>query len=98
MDDIKLVKAEIERIRHHMDLEKKERQEDREILVDIKNVLVGNELNRGGMVQKVNDIEEELSDLRKFKQEVDLYLKQAKFVIGGIILAIISIGVKIFSK
>lgn len=98
MEDIKLVKAEIERIRHHMDLEKKERQEDREILIDIKNVLVGNELNRGGVVQEMKEIKNEVDELRKFKGEVDVYLKQAKFVIGGIIVAIISIGVKIFSK
>ena len=98
MEGIKLVKAEIERIRHHMDLEKKERQEDREILIDIKNVLVGNELNRGGVVQEMKEIKNEVDELRKFKGEVDVYLKQAKFVIGGIIVAIISIGVKIFSK
>lgn len=98
MEDIKLVKAEIERIRHHMDLEKKERQEDREILIDIKNVLVGNELNRGGLVKEIKEIKNEVDDLRKFKGEMDVYLKQAKFVIGGIIVAIISIGIKIFSK
>lgn len=98
MEDFKQMKSEIERIRHHMDLYKKERAEDREILIDIKNVLVGNKLNQGGMVRDVEDMKEELEELRTFKGEVDVYLKQAKFVIGGIILAIIGIGVKIFSK
>ena len=98
MEDLKVVKAEIERIRHHMDLEKKYRSEDREILIDIKNVLVGNDFNKGGMVQEVKDIKEELDELRTFKQEVNVYLKQAKFIIGGLILAIISITVKIFTK
>ena len=53
MEDFKQMKSEIERIRHHMDLYKKERAEDREILIDIKNVLVGNKLNEGGMVRDV---------------------------------------------
>lgn len=98
MDDIKIMKAEVERIRHHMDLNKKERLEDREILIDIKNVLVGNELSRGGMVRDVAQIKGEVDDLNDFKQEVSLYLRQAKFIIGGIVLAIISITVKLFTK
>ncbi|MFM2204462.1 MAG: hypothetical protein RLZZ605_1426 [Bacteroidota bacterium] len=98
MDDLKLLSAEVERIRHHMDLDKKYRIEDRAILIDIKNVLVGNDFNKGGMVQEVKDIKDELDELRTFKQEVNVYLKQAKFIIGGLILAIISITVKVFTK
>jgi hypothetical protein len=98
MDDLKLLNAEVERIRHHMDLDKKYRLEDRAILIDIKNVLVGNDFNKGGMVQEVKEIKDELDDLRIFKQEVNVYLKQAKFIIGGLILAIISITVKVFTK
>ena len=98
MDDLKLLGAEVERIRHHMDLDKKYRVEDRAILIDIKNVLVGNDFNKGGMVQEVKDIKEELDELRTFKQEVNVYLKQAKFIIGGLILAIISITVKVFAR
>lgn len=98
MEDIKVVKAEIERIRHHLDLYKKERSEDREILIDIKNVLVGNDLNKGGMVQEVKEIKDEVDELRTFKQEVDLYLKQAKFIIGGVVLALIGVIIKLFNK
>jgi len=98
MDDLKLLSAEVERIRHHMDLDKKYRLEDRAILIDIKNVLVGNDFNKGGMVKEVKEIKDELDELHSFKQEVNVYLRQAKFVIGGLILAIISITVKVFAK
>jgi hypothetical protein len=98
MDDLKLLSAEVERIRHHMDLDKKYRVEDRAILIDIKNVLVGNDFNKGGMVKEVKDIKDELDELHSFKQEVNVYLRQAKFVIGGLVLAIIGIILKVFTK
>lgn len=98
MDDIRTLKSEVERIRHHMDLQKKATEENTQLLVDIKNILVGNDLSKGGLVRKFDEMENEIEDLRTFKGEVNVYLKQAKFVIGGLILAIISIGVKIFSR
>lgn len=98
MEDISVVKAEVERIRHHMDLQKKATEENTQLLVDIKNILVGNDLKRDGLVNEVKDIKEEIDDLRTFKGEVDVYLKQAKFVIGAFVVALIGIFIKIFSK
>lgn len=98
MEDISVVKAEVERIRHHMELQKKATAENTQLLVDIKNILVGNDLKRDGLVNEVKDIKEEIDDLRTFKGEVDVYLKQAKFVIGAFVVALIGIFIKIFSK
>lgn len=98
MDDLKLLKAEIERIRHHMDLNKKATEENTQLLVDIKTTLVGNHLNEGGMVREQKRIKDDVQELQDFKKEVTVYIKQAKYFLGIIIGAIVTIAVKIFSK
>lgn len=98
MDDLKLVKAEIERIRHHLDLNKKATEENTQLLVDIKTTLVGNHLNEGGMVREQRIIKRDVEELQDFKKEVTLYIKQAKYFLGIIIGAIVTITIKIFSK
>jgi propanediol dehydratase large subunit len=98
MDDLKLVKAEIERIRHHLDLNKKATEENTQLLVDIKTTLVGNHLNEGGMVREQRRIKEDVEDLQDFKKEVTVYIRQAKYFLGIIIGAIVTITIKIFSK
>lgn len=98
MDDLKVLKAEIERIRHHMDLNKKATEENTQLLVDIKTTLVGNHLNEGGMVREQKRIKEDVEDLQDFKKEVTLYIKQAKYFLGIIIGAIVTITIKLFSK
>jgi hypothetical protein len=98
MDDLKLVKAEIERIRHHLDLNKKATEENTQLLVDIKTTLVGNHLNEGGMVREQRRIKEDVEDLQDFKKEVTVYIRQAKYFLGIIIGAIVTITIKLFSK
>ena len=44
-NDFNVIKAEIERIRHHQDLQKKQTEENNKILMDDKNTLVGSETN-----------------------------------------------------
>ena len=44
-NDFNVIKAEIERIRHHQDLQKKQTEENNKILMDVKNALVGSEMN-----------------------------------------------------
>ena len=97
-NDLKLVKAEIERIRQHMDLNKKATEENTQLLVDIKTTLVGNHLNEGGMVREQKQIKKDVEDLQDFKKEVTLYIKQAKYFLGVIIGAIVTIAIKLFSK
>lgn len=98
MDDFKVLKAEIERIRHHMDLNKKATEENTQLLVDIKTTLVGNHLNEGGMVREQRQIKADVEDLQDFKKEVTVYIKQAKYFLGIIIGAIVTIAIKLFSK
>jgi hypothetical protein len=97
-NDLKLVKAEIERIRQHMDLNKKATEENTQLLVDIKTTLVGNHLNEGGMVREQKQIKADVEDLQDFKKEVNVYIKQAKYFLGVIIGAIVTIAIKLFSK
>ncbi len=98
MDDLKVLKAEIERIRHHMDLNKKATEENTQLLVDIKTTLVGNHLNEGGMVREQHRIKDDVEDLQDFKKEVTVYVRQAKYFLGIIIGAIVTITIKLFSK
>lgn len=98
MDDIKTLKSEVERIRHHMDLQKKATEENTGLLVDIKTVLVGNHLNEGGMVKEQKEIKREVEDLQDFKKEVNVYIRQAKYIIGILIGAVVTLGIKLFSK
>jgi len=98
MDDIKTLKNEVERIRHHLDLQKKASDENTKLLVDIKSVLVGNHLNEGGMVKEQREIKTDVQDLQEFKQEVNVYIRQAKYIIGILIGAIVTLGIKLFSK
>lgn len=98
MDEVNTIKAEIERIRHHLDLNKKATEENTQLLVDIKTTLVGNHLNEGGMVREQKRIKEDVEDLQDFKKEVTLYIRQAKYFIGIIIGAIVTITIKLFSK
>jgi hypothetical protein len=98
MDDFKTIQAEIERIRHHMDLNKKATEENTKLLVDIKTTLVGNHLNEGGIVREQRIIKRDVEELQDFKKEVTLYIKQAKYFLGIIIGAIVTITIKLFSK
>jgi fructose-1,6-bisphosphatase len=66
---------------------------------DIKNAIVGNELNNGhGMLYKINEIEDRVEDLEVFKNEVSVYVKQFKVVMLIILGSLGTILVKIFSK
>lgn len=96
--DLAKVTAEIERIRHHQDLQKKVNEENSKILIEIKTALVGSEMNNNkGVVSQLNEIDNRVEDLEGFKSEVNVYVKQAKFVIGALAIALISIFVKLFN-
>lgn len=66
---------------------------------EIKNAIVGNELNNNrGMLFKINEIEDRVEDLELFKNEVSVYVKQFKVVMLIILGSLGTILVKIFSK
>lgn len=93
---------EIERLDR---LEKKQQEFAEDLAIvgenirDIKNAIVGNELNNGhGMLYKINEIEDRVEDLEVFKNEVSVYVKQFKVVMLIILGSLGTILVKIFSK
>lgn len=98
MEELKKVTSEIERIRHHQDLQKKVNEDNTKILIEIKTALVGSEMNDNkGIVSQNRETNLRLEDLEEFKGEVSVYVKQAKFVIGALAIALISIFVKLFN-
>ena len=80
------------------DLQKKATEENTKLLVDIKNILVGNDLKEDGLVSDFKEMKAEVDELREFKGEVSVYLKQAKFAIGGIVIAVIGLFIKLFAR
>lgn len=93
---------EIERLDR---LEKKQQEFAEDLAIvgenirDIKNAIVGNELNNGhGMLYKINEIEDRVEDLEVFKNEISVYVKQFKAVVIIILGSLATILVKIFSK
>jgi hypothetical protein len=98
MQELAKVTAEIERIRHHQDLQKKVNEENSKILNDIKNALVGSDLNGNkGVVKQLTEIDNRVEDLEEFKGEVNIYVKQAKFVIGAMVVILLGIFAKLFN-
>ena len=96
--DLTKVTSEIERIRHHQDLQKKVNEENTKILNDIKNALVGSDLNGNkGVVKQLTEIDNRVEDLEDFKGEVNVYVKQAKFVIGALVILLLGIFAKLFN-
>lgn len=98
MQELAKVTAEIERIRHHQDLQKKVNEDNSKILNDIKNALVGSDLNGNkGVVKQLTEIDNRVEDLEDFKGEVNVYVRQAKFVIGAMVIILLGIFAKLFN-
>lgn len=96
--DLAKVTAEIERIRHHQDLQKKVNEDNSKILNDIKNALVGSDLNGNkGVVKQLTEIDNRVEDLEEFKGEVNVYVRQAKFIIGAMVVILLGIFAKLFN-
>jgi len=95
---IEKVTAEIERIRHHQDLQKKVNEENSKILNDIKNALVGSDLNGNkGVVRQLNEIDNRVEDLEDFKGEINVYVRQFKFIVGAVVVILLGIFAKLFN-
>jgi len=98
MTELSKVTAEIERIRHHQDLQKKVNEENSKILLEIKTALVGSEMNNyRGAVTQLKEIDDRVEELEEFKGEVSVYVRQAKFVIGAMVVILIGIFAKLFN-
>lgn len=98
IQELAKVTAEIERIRHHQDLQKKVNEDNTQILNDIKNALVGSDLNGNkGVVKQLTDIDTRVEDLEDFKGEINVYVKQFNFVVGAVVIILLGIFAKLFN-
>ena len=77
----------------------KEREIDRDkVLKDIQTAIIGNDFNgHKGMVSSLREIDNRVEDLEDFKGEVNVYVRQAKFVVGAVIIILLGIFAKLFN-
>jgi len=77
----------------------KEREIDRDkVLSNIQNALIGSDFNgHKGVVSSLKDIDNRVEDLEEFKGEVNIYVRQAKFVIGAMVVILLGIFAKLFN-
>jgi hypothetical protein len=77
----------------------KEREIDRDkVLSNIQNALIGSDFNgHKGVVSSLKDIDNRVEDLEDFKGEVNIYVRQAKFVIGAMVVILLGIFAKLFN-
>jgi hypothetical protein len=60
--------------------------------------LIGSDFNgHKGVVSQLRDIDNRVEDLEDFKGEVSVYVRQAKFVIGAMVVILIGIFAKLFN-
>ena len=97
--DIIEIKGEIGRIRHHQDLQKQVNDTNTRLLTDIKNALVGSELNGNvGLVNKVQSIEKKQEVQDELLSDHRLYFKQIGVAISAVIALVVGLIIKISIK
>lgn len=97
--DIIEIKGEIGRIRHHQDLQKQVNETNTKLLTDIKNALVGSELNGNkGLVNKVETIEKKLDLQEETLSNHRLYFKQMGLLISAVIAIVVGLIIRISIK
>jgi hypothetical protein len=64
---------------------------------EIKQALLGNDLNGfRGLVWKISDIDNRVTDLEDNDNEIKVYIKQAKFVVAAFTAALVTLILKHF--
>jgi hypothetical protein len=51
-----------------------------------------------GLASKIKRVERDVNDLETFKTEVSTYIKQFKYVLGVVFVALITLIIKAFTK
>ena len=96
--DVSVQKNETERIRKHLDSIKERQSTMQGTLDDIKYALIGNGITDYGLIKNVQEMKNEIDDLTDFKSEAQVYIKQMKFVVGGLVIAVIGIVINMLKK
>lgn len=88
----------LDRIEQHLRLLKDSDIDKTSLLMNIQNALTGNSLNGNrGIVHQINEIDERVEDLEKFKGEIAVYVNQFKAAFIIIFGALITLIFKLFS-
>jgi len=97
--DIIEIKGEIGRIRHHQDLQKQVNDTNTKLLTDIKNALVGSDVNGNkGLVNKVESIEKKQDIHEELLSNHKLYFKQMGLLISAVIAIVVGLIIKMSIK
>lgn len=95
--DIVEIKGEIGRIRDHSDKQKIVNETNTKLLIEIRNSLVGSDLNgHNGVVYDIKNIKEKQVSHEDTLNNHKLYFKQIGLVVGAIVVAIIGVIIRIF--
>lgn len=88
----------LDRIEHHLSLLKKNDTDQMTLLLNIENALVGSKQNGNkGIVTDIKEMELRIDDLDEFKNEATVYVRQSKFVIGAVVIALVALLVKAYA-
>jgi hypothetical protein len=85
-------------IEQHLRLIKEREIERDKVLSNIQNALIGSDFNgHKGVVSSLKEIDNRVEELEEFKGEVNIYVRQAKFVIGAMVVILLGIFAKLFN-
>lgn len=85
-------------IEQHLRLIKEGNIDRDKVLANIQNALIGSDFNgHKGVVSSLREINDRVEDLEEFKSEINVYVRQTKFVIGALAIALIGIFFKLFT-
>jgi len=89
----------LDRIEQHLKLLKQDSEIRSSDIKEIKQALLGNDLNGfRGLVWKISDIDNRVTDLEDNHNEMKVYIRQAKFVVAAFTAALVTLIFKTFSK
>jgi hypothetical protein len=97
MSDIE--KARLDRLEEHQKLFKNKLDDVADDVRDIKAAIMGSPLTSDdGLASKMKRVERDVKDLEDFKTEVSTYVRQFKYMLGVIFVALITMITKIFNQ
>lgn len=92
-------KERLDRLEDHYKMVKNKLEDLANDVRDIKTAIMGNPLNSDeGLASKIKRVERDVNDLETFKTEVSTYIKQFKYVLGVVFVALITLIIKAFTK
>lgn len=91
--------ARLDRLEEHQKMFKNKLDDVADDVRDIKAAIMGSPLTSDeGLASKIKRVERDVKELETFKTEVSTYVKQFKYVLGVIFVALVTLIVKTFSE